>query len=48
LKTKVIEVDDKLIKMKIWDTAGQEKFSTITYNYYRKAKGVLLVYDCTN
>ena len=25
-KSKQIEIDDKLIKMQIWDTAGHEKF----------------------
>jgi small GTP-binding protein len=47
-KSKVIEVDGKFIKLQIWDTSGQERFKTITINYYKKAKGVILVYDCTD
>lgn len=30
------------------DTAGQERFDTITKQYYRRAQGVLLVYDISN
>ncbi|WAR00463.1 RAB30-like protein [Mya arenaria] len=29
----------------IWDTAGQEKFRSITQSYYRAAHGLILVYD---
>jgi len=30
------------------DTAGQEKFRAITYNYYKASDGILLVYDITD
>ena len=40
--------NSKKYKFSIWDTAGQEKFNSITPIYYRDAKGVLLVYDITN
>ncbi len=29
-RMKIVEKDDKLLKMQIWDTAGQERFRTIT------------------
>ena len=29
------------------DTAGQERFNSITSAYYRSAKGIVLVYDLT-
>ncbi len=32
---------------KIWDTAGQESFRSITRSYYRGAAGALLVFDIT-
>ena len=36
------------MKVQIWDTGGQERFRTITKNYYEKADGVVLAYDCTD
>lgn len=45
---KIIKLDDKLIKLQIWDTAGQEAFRSIIRCYYRNSAGVILVYDITN
>lgn len=44
---KTIPINDKTIKLQIWDTAGQENFRSITRSYYRSAIGALLVYDIT-
>jgi len=43
-----MKVYNKHIKLQIWDTAGQEKFHAITCAYFRKAHGVILVFDITN
>eukprot|EP00435_Cladocopium_sp_Y103_P047622 s1301_g14.t1 len=42
---RLINIDNKQIKLQIWDTAGQESFRSITRSYYRGASGALLVYD---
>ena len=42
------EEDDKTVPVKIWDTAGQEKFRNITYQFYRQADGIIVCFDCTN
>jgi small GTP-binding protein len=42
-----IEVNGKKIKVKIWDTAGSEKYMSISAVYYRKADGVIFVFDMT-
>ncbi|XP_054707379.1 ras-related protein Rab-13-like [Uloborus diversus] len=34
-------------KLMIWDTAGQEKFKSITMSFYHGAHGALLTYDVT-
>lgn len=44
---RVIQVEDKQVKLSCWDTAGQESFRSITRSYYRGAAGALLVYDIT-
>ena len=44
---KTIELNNKTIKIQIWDTAGQEQCQAITRTYYKGAIGALLVYDIT-
>lgn len=44
---KTIKVNKKILKLQIWDTAGQENFRSITRSYYRSAIGAFLVYDIT-
>jgi len=43
-----MQLDDKVIALKLWDTAGQERFKSITRSYIRGTNGLLVVYDVTN
>lgn len=42
---KSITIGDKSIKMQLWDTAGTEKFRSITTGYYRGADAAFIVFD---
>ena len=44
---KKIMIDNKLYEVEIWDTAGQEKFNSLTKIFIKGAKIVILVYDIT-
>ena len=46
--TKDIELEDgSKVKVQLWDTAGQERFKSLAMTYYRKAYGILLLFDVT-
>ena len=47
-KMKKKEIDGKIIKVQIWDTAGHERFRSITYSYYRGANAIIIVFDITD
>ncbi len=38
---------DVVVKLLVWDLAGQQRFDFIRGSYYRGSKGALLVYDTT-
>ncbi|CAN8101193.1 unnamed protein product [Discula destructiva] len=50
--TKIIKVGTgarrKRIKLQLWDTAGTERFRSVSRSYYRGAAGAILVYDLTS
>ncbi|OHT08998.1 Ras-related protein RABF2b [Tritrichomonas foetus] len=41
-------VDEILVEMQIWDTAGQEKFRSLGPIYYREAAAAIIVFDRTS
>ena len=38
-------IEDKKIRVQIWDTAGQEAFRSIIQSYYKNTVGVIIVID---
>uniref|UniRef100_A0A3P9N256 Calcium release activated channel regulator 2A n=1 Tax=Poecilia reticulata TaxID=8081 RepID=A0A3P9N256_POERE len=44
---KTLTLDNMQIAMQLWDTAGQERFRSMTKQFFRKADGVVLMYDVT-
>ena len=46
-KTKTVGYNGENVKVNLWDTAGQEKFRTLTTGYYKGANAVIFVYDVT-
>jgi Ras-related protein Rab-18 len=45
---KKLSVHGKAYRLNLLDTAGQERFRTLSNSYYRGAHGVILVYDISN
>ena len=45
---KSITIGDKSIKLQLWDTAGTEKFRSITTGYYRGADAAFVVFDLSS
>ncbi|CAD8168033.1 unnamed protein product [Paramecium pentaurelia] len=46
--TNIIKYNSHIIKLHIWDTAGQESFQSMIRSYYRNAIGCILVFDLTD
>ncbi|KAM7002879.1 EF-hand calcium-binding domain-containing protein 4B [Tautogolabrus adspersus] len=44
---KTITVDSSQVALQMWDTAGQERYRSITKQFFRKADGVVVMYDIT-
>ena len=40
--------EQNAVQLQIWDTAGQEKYKSISKAYFRNAVGAVLVFDITN
>ena len=45
---KPLVIENKPIKLDLWDTAGQEKYRSLGRHFYKDAYIVCLVYDITN
>ncbi|KAL8168496.1 UNVERIFIED_CONTAM: Ras- protein Rab-44 [Gekko kuhli] len=47
-RIKNLFVDNKCFALRLWDTAGQERYHSVTKQFFRKADGVVLMYDITS
>ena len=47
-KKSLLVSQNKMLELFIWDTCGQEKYRSITRQYYAKAHTILLVFDLTS
>lgn len=47
-KVSTKSINGKLLKLQLWDTAGQDRFKNIVSTYYRGAQGIFIVFDVTN
>lgn len=47
-KIKKIYINKSIIEARIWDTAGLERFRSITESYYKGADALLLCYDTSS
>ena len=45
VRYKFVSMNNKKIRMDIWDTAGQDRFKNIAKNYFRGAHAVIFVFD---
>jgi small GTP-binding protein len=43
-----ITLNDKIVTLQVWDTAGQEMYRALVHVYLRGADGALVVYDITD
>lgn len=43
--TKQVEVDQNMVKLEVWDTAGQEVYSNLMTSYYRDASVCLICFN---
>ena len=47
LKNSVLTINNKKLHLQIWDTAGQEKYKTVTKSLFSKVQGFIVMFDLT-
>ena len=43
-----LKINDKIVKLQIWDTCGQELYRSLISNFYRNTSLAILVYSVTS
>jgi len=46
--TKDDEIDNKNVRIELWDTSGYEKFHSLTASSFGNAEGIMVMFDVTN
>ena len=41
-------IEDRVITLNLWDTAGQEKFKSLIPSYIKDSQAIVVVYDITS
>ncbi|GFN86773.1 ras and EF-hand domain-containing protein-like [Plakobranchus ocellatus] len=44
-QVKTLDMKEAVVTLQLWDTAGQERYRSMTKTYFRKADGVIVMYD---
>ena len=47
-RDKIVERNNKKIKLQIWDTAGQERYRNVAKSYFQASHGFIIAYDINN
>ncbi len=47
-RSKKITMNGETFNMELWDSAGQERYRTIVFNYFKLSKAACVVFDITN
>jgi len=48
IRSREIHVNNKRLKIQVWDTGGQQRYRPVLASCYRGALGVIIVFDVTN
>ena len=48
LQTELLLNSNRILKMHLWDTGGEERFRAMAPHYYRNASAAIIVYDISN
>ena len=48
LKTADLLINNKKVRVQLWDTVGQEKYKSITQNLILRVQGIIILFDITN
>ena len=48
ISEKNLKISNNLVKLVLWDIAGQEKFDVMRHHFYKGLEAVILIFDLTN